>query len=740
MSPTHQPGRAASRLRRKIAAATVCLSAMLASLVAASPANAEAIRSPGSRAKADKTPDFSACVGPASKAAGFEDIDGLGAEDAINCLAYYKIVIGKTPERFAPSDLVTRSQLALMLYRAARIAEIELKGTDISKFEDMADASQEKRNAVGALVRNKIMAGSSQNENLFAPDMPATRLEIVSAMVKMLRLADTDLFNRNGSIKLADRKIDYFKDSRDNLPRESDDLVSIAYELGLTTGSADDQSKFDPEGNLPRKNVSSFVTRMLSHTNVRPAGLTAQADGRTIVVSVRDSDFQPVRSRLIDGFYVPANDENKAFDNTGECTSVVRAVVTGTSECYISSSDPATDADGNANLTLSGAGGKDVTVWVWSDRSGASVDADVELYKINLEGLPVTATRLKVTPTQEDTYQPQFGTEFEFTAQLQGTVGGETANASVGTDGRNPSKYTLKIDTYVGRHTSVAAAKAAGLVSSPEPFNIQTNDQGEFTFVITASDPNPNTVGQYRTVVWALIPQENAPIGALEQYVVFTDSESVVTHVTPRNERPYVVVPSAGSTGTNVINVTVRDQHGNGMRNQSITLQSNLNVGGVTPSQLPSARVTDSAGTVRIAYTHTVTVPRIETITAVLNRPGVASNSCVTAEDICGTVEVIWAVPSRVASQPELSELVVLSAGTGEIVVDADTNTGTATPHMVRYDTNDVFKVNGQFVEYSVFVARVTQIVEDGSTARLSWDSYDPDDSSDVATWSLRTS
>ena len=98
---------------RRRAWATLAIGALLATLLAigATPAGAAEIKTgDDNKAEPSATPTFTACLGPATQDAGFEDLDGLGDDttDAINCLAYYGIAAH-----------VTRSQMALFLTRMA---------------------------------------------------------------------------------------------------------------------------------------------------------------------------------------------------------------------------------------------------------------------------------------------------------------------------------------------------------------------------------------------------------------------------------------------------------------------------------------------------------------------------------------------------------------------------------------------------------------------------------------------
>ena len=67
---------------------------------------------------------------------------------SINCLAYYGITVGKTERTFAPNDHVTRSQMALILTRAAAVADIDLGLAADAGFTDIDMVSVERRNPV----------------------------------------------------------------------------------------------------------------------------------------------------------------------------------------------------------------------------------------------------------------------------------------------------------------------------------------------------------------------------------------------------------------------------------------------------------------------------------------------------------------------------------------------------------------------------------------------------------------
>ena len=73
---------------------------------------------------------------------------------------------------------------------------------------------------------------------------------------------------------------DYFGDARRQTPAHVDDRISAIYELGVTTGTNNtvgEAGTFEPNGLVTRAQMASFIMRTMGHTNLRPAGLTAQS-------------------------------------------------------------------------------------------------------------------------------------------------------------------------------------------------------------------------------------------------------------------------------------------------------------------------------------------------------------------------------------------------------------------------------------------------------------------------------
>ncbi len=100
----------------------------------------------------DHLPGYSACTGDANNSSGFLDVVGHIAEQGINCLAYYGITLGQTPELFAPDQPITRRQMALFLVRAALPAGITVPPPSDQGFQDIAHHSPNTQDAINQMA------------------------------------------------------------------------------------------------------------------------------------------------------------------------------------------------------------------------------------------------------------------------------------------------------------------------------------------------------------------------------------------------------------------------------------------------------------------------------------------------------------------------------------------------------------------------------------------------------------
>ncbi len=767
--------------KRRSGWALLATGALIASLLAvgASPAGAAEIKTgEDNKAEPNATATFSACVGEANDDAGFTDTAGLGAENAINCLAYYGITTGKTADTFDPNSNVTRSQMALFLYRAASVAGVDLMGGDMMvSFGDIADQGAERSNAINALARNGILAGRSSMA--FEPGADITRAEMAVALVNLTRhiapgnfvQAGTDAGQLavNGAAIGSD--LDHFADARLQTPRAVDTAISYAYELGIATGYPD--ATFRPNEPVSRKHMASFITRTLAHSNLRPAGLTVQSDNGQLTASLRSADFEPLANELVDAFYVDASRASRAFNNDGKCRSIVKAVDTSASStCEIHVTDSATDADGNAPLNGLSATqiGKGATVWVWTGDAGDKFDGDTDFVTLDQGPVasPIAASKLTVSPAQAMTPMARFGTAVAFTGQLQHVDGGLDKDTSVGTSVEmGGAQYGLVIHVLTGTvdpntaptvanatgavTAQDASAAALGVVSRSASETLKTDADGKITFSLSTGDPDPRaeSTDDSRTVVYVLTPLANAPGAAANGgdpsrmigYVVFGEAASSVTTVKVESIGSYAELGSASNPASHGVTVTVLDQYGNPMRNRAVTLTSTDSGGGTTNSvnsTMPGPRRTGSTGSVRIFYSHRGDTAFTESVTATWDAgpgdDGVADNAD-DPTDVSGTASIHWASRTEAAAEPNSPAVIAASLADDEIIV--------AGPTLVRYDDNDIFQVvlatGTSYLEMGDFEALLATVIDPANqaladattgkrTATLNWSGYDHDD------------
>ena len=110
-------------------------------------------------------PRTSACLDAALDPLGFEDIADLGDEwqDAINCIAYYGVTVGRTPTTYDPDSEVTRMQMALFLHRAATAAGVDFTPAaddPVAMFTDTDGLGDVWLEAIGDLYGKGIMTGA----------------------------------------------------------------------------------------------------------------------------------------------------------------------------------------------------------------------------------------------------------------------------------------------------------------------------------------------------------------------------------------------------------------------------------------------------------------------------------------------------------------------------------------------------------------------------------------------------
>ena len=722
--------------KRRSGWAVLAAGALVASLLAVGAAPAAAVEG-----KADNEPGATACLGPAIADAGFTDTGGLGAEAAINCLAYYGVTTGKTADTFDPNSDVTRSQMALFLYRAAGLMGVDLMGGDMMvDYGDIADQGEDRQAAITALARNGILTGRSMG---FEPDAAITRAEMAVAIVNLLDHTPgapvhknrAGLFILGDDAQTAMAPDDSFADAYAAVSQPVNNAISAAYELGVTTGY--DDGMFRPSATVPRKNMASFITRAMAHSNLRPEGLTAQVAAGTITASVRDANFAPVVNQAIDAFRAAVAFESKAFKPDGTCSSRT-FLVDGATKCEIDGADPVTDSGGNSMLAQLDAAtiGKGLTVWLWAGDVGDKFGNNTDYFEMSVmptaAGAPPATSATIKKDVAEGVTKVHFSATVTVTIQLQGDEDTTDANNDL-TDvgpgdigGEDGIEYTVVINKYA---TTDGTDPTVGTAFDTKTVKTKVNSDGAATFTVDATDVNADATGNRVLVTWAITggdfssdtpPGPNLSITAdtARDRVIFSDETPVVTAV-KATVSPFQSAPGTGNRAGTAVTVTVTDQFGRPFKGAGIVLTS-ANSDSVLPTR---ARITGTNGQVRIGYSYTGGASS-EALTATY--PGPDNDIDAADDNVSGTTTMFWvsAYVDTAGTNTAAAQVLSVDMNNNQIVYDPDG--GTVDPTSVNYDSSDYFTVDGTPSTYDAFeealgkaMAARAEVIAGGDTPTL---------------------
>lgn len=602
----------------------------------------------------DNPPTYSACVGPALADAGFEDIAGRSGEEAINCLAHYKIALGRSETEYSPRETIRRWQMALFLSRAASIAGVVLPTEKMDpQFTDISATSEDAQAAANRLAEAGIMPGTSTTT--FSPNQEVTRGSMASMLDSFLSQAtigeggaDTTKLNPDDDV-LTDIT---------TVPRNSYISIRRIYELGITKGVNAEGTVYRPNQPVTREQMALFITRTLAHTIARPAGVSIQADkdsatgsgaegtdGEEInfVVSVRDENYQPQVDVNVDVF--SSADPDNAFDDEGACDTATTAVG-GSRKCEIHGNDEQTGTSGDINLTLNVA--EDTTIWAWTGDAGAKYDNDETVSAMAEIGFNKGATKLLVSHDLADNQ-----TKLGF---------GQTVNVTiqVADDDNNP---VAEEGLSVGVSQTVTNAAKAGVTRSGSSSGNtrKTDASGKITLEFTQTDPTTGTTGDSDGEVVLTITDSNtndnivladgegedpgeaqasdaltndgmlrySAAGATNAARVgFTwsdDNADPVNHTLSLSQlNQYAVASEEGDGGESRVTATLTNEYGSPVSRVTVTFNSNLtNSEGENDGGLGGAELNDRQGSTgsrdgsrRINYNRDNKVGAVEIITA----------------------------------------------------------------------------------------------------------------------------
>ena len=594
-----------SRLRVLARLGVLSLAAsVVAGASASSPAGA-------TRGQADATARYSACVGPATADAGFADVAAGSVHDAaINCIAYYGITRGTSAGRFSPGRTIPRWQLAVMLQRAAGPAGVELPAAQNAGFTDISGLADPFQDAINQMAAMGVMSGVSATA--FNPRGVVSRAVIVEALAQFLTHARIGPGGKTLSVgpqgryfivegSASSEAIAIDEDFRDigSVPYATNQAIRAMAEMGVAQGRGD--GTFNPVGSVTRAQAAAFITRALAHTDVRPAGLTIQAekssveagDGFELAVSLRGPDFMPVVGVPIDVFSHAVGDAGFAFEADGACNvgfHGVSAVGGGTGPCTIEGADGVTGPGGN--LVVRSQTITEATVfWAWTGEIGGRLDwggargrpvggsAVSSVASITM-GTVVPAraqVTLNLSKDSKGGHTARYGTRVEVTVQILDALNNPT--------GASGLSYAW---------SAVGERESDRFISSTDEIGLSTivtDSNGRASFTLPGADPDSNRMvdpgfdadgddDDRTTWTYTIDPVDDAP--ALETNpdirffahrgqgtVVFDDDPPRAGKFTVELQRKWTLVPDSGTVGVNVIG-KVTDQYGNPMGGRTV--------------------------------------------------------------------------------------------------------------------------------------------------------------------------
>lgn len=652
--------------------------------------------------EADELPRYSACVGPALESAGFQDIAGYSGRtvDAINCLAYYGITSGTTEGFFSPRDGITRGQMALFMIRAAEPAGVALPAPSDQGFTDINRLPDHFRDAINQMALLGITSGKTPTT--FDPGGLVTRRQMAKFLSRFLELASVGVGGADIREVIPDDEV---FDDIGALPRTYYRDVRVLYEMGITAGTAD--YRFHPDRHVTRSQMALFVTRMLAHTNARPAGLTFQAEevvvdeGSTVemVVSVRDHAMRPVADTSLDLFH--ASPGAVAFNSGGDCYSGELIRLFGDILCEVDRNDRATDEDGNLVYDLQV--GDHMMLWAWAGNRGDDFSEGHTDY-VSME-LTVTkpAVALEViSDLHPAARKSPFGRRVEFTLQLVDGEGDPVAEEDVEITVRSEETTEGRL---IDRRTRDYSSDRSGRVEFS--FRVRrprsAGDGDEVLLVLTITDSGGHEV----------VDEEGTRLPNQSIRLVWSGEDEEPTVLVLEQQDNYQAASSSGTGASNTVTATLLDQYGDPVRGETIHFVSDDEDGlGRDPNDRDKARerhrkTTDRRGEASLSYTRDDSRPGIEAITVFTENRDVESDT-----------DHYWVV--RAPTDQALTSFEVLFHDRiRNILVVGDGSDG---PYLVGYDHLDQFNVDDEAERYTSF----RDNLEVGDRIDLMVQSHDP--------------
>ena len=190
--------------------------------------------------------------------APFLDVSANAHERQINCLPWYGVANGVTPNLYGPGLLVRRDQFASLLARTLTEARVVLP-EGLGQFEDLEGNVH--RDAVERLAAAGVVSGTTARA--FEPAGTVSRAQVASFLARTYPLL-------TGHVQ-EEAQADYFRDDSGSVHENN---INLAYQGGLVVGKMaptppqDHESgwlpgDYDPNALVRRDQAASFLTRAL---------------------------------------------------------------------------------------------------------------------------------------------------------------------------------------------------------------------------------------------------------------------------------------------------------------------------------------------------------------------------------------------------------------------------------------------------------------------------------------------
>ena len=459
----------------------------------------------------------------------------------------------------------------------------------------------------------------------------------------------------------------------EDLPHDPYDAIRIIYELGVTKGTT--PTTYGPDQPVTRGQMAMFLSRLLAHTNARPAGITMQVEDTSVtagdtvdlVVSLRDENHEPMVDESIDLFYVAEGDNG--FASSGRCSS--KAIIeAGDSRCAIDLGDEITDGDGNLFYTMEIP--ESLVVYAWSGDNNDRFDIDTTDH-ITLEFSVAKSPDgfLLTDDMPKGALRLPFGATVTFTFQL------------VDEDDKPVREEDAEI-----RILTVEENDGRQIRDRTRTYSTDSSGQVQLTFRLTDPDPNSNDPHgelnlevlrhDYRRVTDKSTVKIITPAG---NRLRWSDDDAEPTAVLLEQSSVYSTALSSG--GRNRVTATLIDQYGDPVRGKRIHFTSPDEDG---LHQKPGGdalnahrKTTSRRGVATVTYTRNSSDTGAEEITAL-------PEGCTSCSE---TVTHYW-----VDDDPEdvtITDGIVLHYDADQETLVIDDDTGTEKLYAIAFDSEDQF-------------------------------------------------